>query len=151
MLSCGLSVSQIIIDRVSELYLRLERQMEHVLVLSFSIDPTLLETRNRILKDVGYTVIPAFSTEDAENKFLESDFDLAILCHSIPTHDRQYLSQIIHQRSPSTPVILISGARIERDPHIDAIISNDPEQLLAKLASILRNRKRSSIRRQKRA
>lgn len=125
--------------------------MEHVLVLSFSIDPTLLETRNRILKDAGYTVIPAFSTEDAENKFLEGDFDLAILCHSIPTHDRQYLSQIIHQRSPSTPVILISGARFERDPHIDAIISNDPEQLLAKLASILRNRKRSSIRRQKSA
>ena len=114
--------------------------MPQIVTLSVSLHPTLLETRSRVLRTGGYTVISTASVVDAATKFLAGDFDLVILCHSIPARDRRYLVARIRDHSPSTPLVLVSATESGHDASLDATIGNDPEQLLQELARVLRQR-----------
>lgn len=42
------------------------------------------------------------------DKLLNGDFDLVLLCHTMPDEDRRRLARIIGSYSPSAPVLFIS-------------------------------------------
>lgn len=58
--------------------------MPRVVILSVGNDEALLRSRNAVLRTAGYVVIEASSPRHAMAEFIGGDFDLVILCHSIP-------------------------------------------------------------------
>jgi CheY-like chemotaxis protein len=111
--------------------------MPHTLVLAIGHDPVLLETRSQVLQGAGYTVIPELSLKKAVARFREGDFDLVLLCHSIPAQDRELLTQLLRQHSSRTPIVSVSASLSALDSFADATIGNDPGELLVGLRELL--------------
>jgi CheY-like chemotaxis protein len=57
-------------------------------ILAVGQDPVLLKTRSQVLRAEGFTVVPVLSLIKAIGYLLEGDFDLILLCHSIPVQIR---------------------------------------------------------------
>jgi|SRR6185312_9002511 len=107
--------------------------MPHILALSVGQDPVLLETRRQILRHAGYTVVSALSVEQALQSFVSGDFDIVVLCHSMPVQDRERLTYSIRRHSPNTPVIVVTAKVGAMDSFADATIENEPEILLQEI------------------
>jgi DNA-binding NtrC family response regulator len=108
-----------------------------IILLAVGRDSVLLDSRSRLLRSDGYTVVNAFSGQQALALFLAGDFDAVVLCHSIPARERQTLAQAFHDHSPSTPVVLISTGFTSHDSIVDATLDNEPKHLLGELPKIL--------------
>jgi DNA-binding response OmpR family regulator len=65
------------------------------IALAVSLDPSLLRTRSQVLQSAGYIVVSASSVKEAVDYFQAGDFDLVILCHSLPAKDRERLTSLI--------------------------------------------------------
>jgi DNA-binding response OmpR family regulator len=78
------------------------------LILSAGRDPDLLKARNTALMAQGYRVAAASDSCEVVDKLLNGDFDLVLLCYTLPEEDRRRLVRIIIRHTPSTPVIVIS-------------------------------------------
>jgi CheY-like chemotaxis protein len=84
--------------------------MPHTLVLAIGRDAVLLETRSQVLQAAGYTVIPERSLKKAVARFRDGDFDLVLLCHSIPTQDRERLTRLLREHTSRTPIVSVSAS-----------------------------------------
>jgi CheY-like chemotaxis protein len=111
--------------------------MPHFVALAVGRDPLLLDTRSQVLRSDGYTVVTALSSEQALQQFKSGDFDLVILCHSIPISERERLADAMHRHSPNTPVVLVSRTPAQQATGGDASVASDPEQLLRDIPAIL--------------
>ena len=107
------------------------------LILSAGRNPDLLKQRNAALSAEGYKVASAWDSCEIVEKLLNGDFDLVLLCHSIPEEDRRRLAGIVASYTPSTPVIVVSEN--ERIAHEVAprAINCSPEQVMAAVRSSL--------------
>ena len=112
--------------------------MPSIVVLAVGYDRLLLESRSRVLNTGGYTVVPVLSLKLAVTEFLQKNFDLIVLCHSIPTGDRECLVYLFRERSPNVPIVFVSAGFGENDPFADATIDSDPNQLLLGLNEVLK-------------
>lgn len=111
--------------------------MPHALVLAVGHDPVLLETRSQVLQAAGYTVVPELSLKKAVAKFRGGDFDLVLLCHSIPTQDRERLTRLLREHTSRTPIVSVSCSVNGLDSFADATIGTDPRELLVGLRELL--------------
>ena len=111
--------------------------MPHIVALAVGQDPLLLEMRSQVLQSAGYMVVCALSVEEALHHFVSSDFDIVILCHSIPVLDRERLTCAIHSRSAATPVVVVASRFSAIDRFADAMIENEPDILLQEIPRIL--------------
>ena len=111
--------------------------MSPIVALAVGRDPLLLETRNQVLRSAGYTVVPALSVEQALQDFVSGDFDIVILCHSLPVRERERLTYAIRRHSPNTPVVAIASRLSALDSFADAMVENDPDVLLQELPKLL--------------
>lgn len=111
--------------------------MALTLVLSVGLDPELLITRNLVLQSAGYTVVAAFSPREAVDRLREGDFDLVLLCQSIPTKDKDHLVLWLRAFGSRIPVISISGFLYQRDAFADATVVSDPNVLLMAIREVL--------------
>jgi DNA-binding NtrC family response regulator len=112
--------------------------MPHIVTLSVGRDPLLLQTRSQVLRSDGYTVSSTLSAEQALQQFKAGDFDIVILCHSIPARERERLADAIHGHSPNTPVVVVAAGFSGKDRAVDAVIENEPATLLQELPRLLR-------------
>jgi len=114
------------------------------LILAVGQDPTLLDSRNAILRAAGYTVAPSLSIQHAIDQFRAGDFDLVVLCHSMHPDDRQRLTSLIRASGSQTPVlsvVAISGH--DPDAFADAVLPSDPRDFLRDLHDVLQKTKRN--------
>jgi CheY-like chemotaxis protein len=125
--------------------------MPHIVALAVGRDPVLLETRGQLLRKAGYRVVSALSTEQALQNFASGDFDIVILCHSIPVRERERLTYAIHRHSPNTPVVVVRARVSAMDSFADATIENEPEILLQEIPRILHKAPQKYQREPKRA
>jgi hypothetical protein len=114
--------------------------MHRIVTLSLGSDSLLLETCNQVLRNDGHTVVSALCIEQAFKEFAARDFDLVVLCHSIPEQERERFTKAIHSRTPNTLVVLVSQRLAGKDPFTDATVENDPARLLEELPVLLRKR-----------
>ncbi|HEX4663303.1 MAG TPA: hypothetical protein VH196_02860 [Terriglobales bacterium] len=112
--------------------------MPHIVTLSVGRDPLLLQTRGQVLRSDGYTVSSTLLVDQALQQFVAGDFDIVILCHSIPFREREKLAEAIHSRSPNTPVVVVAAGYGGKDRAADAVIDNEPATLLQELPKLLR-------------
>src|SRR3954452_11632010 len=99
-------------------------------ILSAGRDRPLLFTRNRVLEEAGYSVTPATTAAETVERFFGGDFDLVILCHSIPLEERERIAQLVRMHSPSTPVLLLAHPRPRRYNFGDLTVDSDADSLL---------------------
>jgi DNA-binding response OmpR family regulator len=111
--------------------------MPHIVALAVGRDPVLLQTRCQVLQSAGYTVVSALSLDQSLKEFRSGDFDLVILCHSIPELDRELLTKAVHSQSPKTPVIVVSATLSAMDRFADAMVENEPTTLLQEIPKLL--------------
>jgi DNA-binding response OmpR family regulator len=97
----------------------------------------LLKTRGQVLQTAGYIVVLTHSLKDAMAKFLHGDFDLVILCHSLPVEERERLTYLIREQTTLTPIISISSNLGQHDLFTDVTLDNDPNELITGLREVL--------------
>ena len=118
--------------------------MRSHILLSVGAQPELLRLRNAVLRNAGYYVHAETSVYEAMHLCLRSDFDLVILCHTIPEAEKMKLLTAIKTVTPSTPVIIArdSDTRTQADASVDSLDS--PGALLSCVAGLLTRRRLAS-------
>ena len=108
----------------------------------------LLETRRRVLEKLGLAVVTAMSAEEALAQIPALQFDLAILCHSLPADRRRQIAAALRKLNPAAPILLVGrepgGLAIDEDAAIDAVVDPHPERLTQTLSRLLQLKQRSS-------
>ena len=100
-------------------------------VLSTGRDPNVLRHRNAALEQAGYTVVAANSSPEIVERLFNGDFDVVLLCNSIPEEERRRLAEIIRSYSPSTPVIVISDFEGRKYSYGTRTVRCFPDQIIA--------------------
>jgi CheY-like chemotaxis protein len=112
--------------------------MSQTLVLSVGSDPTELDTRDLILKSAGYIVVSVMSINEAVHLFQDGDFDLVILCQSLPIRDSERLTRFIRASGSRVPIVSVSGTALaDRNAIVDATLDKDPAAFLEGLGDLL--------------
>jgi CheY-like chemotaxis protein len=112
--------------------------MSQTLVLSVGSDAVLLDTRDQILRTAGYVVISAASINEAVHLYRDGDFDLVVLCHSLPAKDCERLTCFIRASGSRIPIVCVSGAALaEQNAFVDATLDKNPVAFLRELEELL--------------
>ena len=105
-------------------------------ILSISYQEPLLQTRHMLLEQQGYDVTSALGFTDAMTHCRNGGFDLFVLGHSIPAHDKDELIRTFRQNCDA-PILSL---RRHGEPEVDAaeyhIFPDDPRELLNKVAEV---------------
>jgi CheY-like chemotaxis protein len=105
-------------------------------ILSVSYDELLLETRAEILSRRGYEVVSVHGLAECLDQCERGGFDLLILGHSIPDHDKLQFVEAF-RRSCSAPVISLLGNGDAPLPAADYQVVPEPQKLLQAVGKIL--------------
>lgn len=112
-------------------------QSPSTIILNVGQDPELLRTRALILRAQGYAV-ESCSICEAINCFRAGDFDLVILCHSVPQEERERLICLIRDCGCSTPVLFVAAASTDCPERLaDASSRSNPRELLQRIRDVL--------------
>jgi DNA-binding response OmpR family regulator len=106
-------------------------------ILAVGLDSSLLRTRALVLQSAGYVVQSASSVKDAVRSFLAGDFDLVLLCHSVPSLERDRLTCLIRASGSHTPVASVSGNSCPNDAFVTATLEDGPDKLLRGIRDVL--------------
>jgi DNA-binding response OmpR family regulator len=114
-------------------------------ILSIGIDQELLPLRNSVLRASGlYAVKQESDLSRAVQVFMDGDFDLVVLCHSIPSEERQRIATAIKAAKPSTLVLVVRTDGEATGVADGSVHSLDgPETLLRCVEELLSRQKRS--------
>jgi len=104
--------------------------MPLTIVLSVGFDLSLLRARGLVLESAGYLVESASSVKEAVDRFQSGDFDLVLLCHSVPRKDRDRVTSLIRASGSRTPIVSISGNLSQCDAFATATIEDGPNFLI---------------------
>jgi len=113
--------------------------MPLTVVLSVGLDPQLLTTRNLVLQSAGYTVVSAYSTKEAVDRFRGDDFDLVLLCQTVPVNEKDHLTLWIRASGSRIPVVSVSGRLCQDDVPAGVTVGSDPTALLWGIREVLIN------------
>ncbi len=112
--------------------------MSQTLVLSVGSDPFILDARDFILRSAGYIVVSAMSIEEAVHLFRDGDFDVIVLCHSLPMKDCERLTCLIRASGSQIPILSVSsGAAAGRNAFADATLDRAPGSFLRSLEEMM--------------
>jgi CheY-like chemotaxis protein len=108
------------------------------LILAVGREPALLEYRSQILRRAGYIVDSELSLKKAIQRYKCGDFDLVLLCHSIPVQERDRLISSIRAFGSLTPIVSVAPLHAcAPDAFADAMVEDAPEKLLSGIQSAL--------------
>lgn len=80
---------------------------------------------------MGGISAPASSSDEVNERLSGADFDLMLLCHSIPVQDRDRLIRTVRSKNSRIPIYLVASAWNEYEAGlVDGILSSRPEELL---------------------
>lgn len=119
--------------------------MALTLVLSVGLDPQLLETRNMVLQSAGYTLVSAHSIQEAVERFPQGDFDLVLLCQSVPAQQKNRLVNWIRASGSRVPVVCVSRNLDPGNAVIGVAVSTEPGSLLQGIREALINAEKSAV------
>jgi len=107
-------------------------------------DRVLAVTRSQVLRTAGYVVVTAFTPRQAIDEFVRGDFDLILLCHSIPGDARERLVTSLREHTSRTPIVSVASFDGHFDGFADATVENDPHLLVNSLREVLHRGRNNS-------
>jgi CheY-like chemotaxis protein len=120
--------------------------MALTVVLSVGLDSNLLRTRNLVLHSAGYTVVSAHSVKEAVDQFQAGDFDLVLLCQSLPARERDGLTWWMRATGAGIPVVTVAGNLCSGDVVAGVTVGSEPGALLWGIRDVLVNAKNRGAR-----
>ncbi len=81
---------------------------ERPLVLCFSRDQRLLETRSEVLA-LRYAVLPISTLQQLKTVDPQSEVDVVVLCHSLSEVECAGAAHVAHQRWPKAHIMTLSS------------------------------------------
>ncbi|MGD0830346.1 MAG: hypothetical protein ABR907_05340 [Terracidiphilus sp.] len=72
-------------------------------------------TRNQILRSAGYIVVSVMSVREGIQRFQDGDFDLIMLCHTLPINDGERLISFI--RASGSRILIVCVSEAESGQH----------------------------------
>jgi CheY-like chemotaxis protein len=111
--------------------------MPLTIVLCVGFDLSLLRARGLVLESAGYLVESVSTLKGAADRFQSGDFDLVLLCHSVPRKDRDRLTSLIRSSGSRTPIVSIAGNLGECDAFATATLEDGPNNFLAGIKDVL--------------
>jgi DNA-binding response OmpR family regulator len=107
-------------------------------ILSISYDESLLRTREWLLRASGFAVTSALGFTEAASHCRDSAFDLVIIGHSIPRHDRIALIEQVKKHN-HTRILSMRKQGEEIIPGVEHWVesSEGPDVLIAAVKSVL--------------
>jgi CheY-like chemotaxis protein len=116
------------------------------IVLAIGLDPSLMTIRDLVLQSAGYAVVEASSLEEAVDHFQSGDFDLVLLCYSVPAGDRERLASLIRASGSRIPIVSIAGSLGECDTFANSTLEDGPNKFVAGIRDALSNAKKTQRR-----
>src|SRR5580693_4664431 len=116
------------------------------IVLAVGFDLSLMTTRDLVLQSAGYVVVEASSLEEAVDHFQSGDFDLVLLCHSVPAGDRERLASLIRASGSRIPIVSIATSLGECDAFANSTLEDGPNKFVAGIRDALSNAKKNQRR-----
>ena len=113
------------------------------IVLAIGLDPSLMTIRDLVLQSAGYAVVEASSLEEAVDHFQSGDFDLVLLCHSVPAADREHLASLIRASGSRIPIVSIAGSLGECDAFANSTLEDGPNAFVAGIRDALSKPKKT--------
>jgi hypothetical protein len=107
-------------------------------ILSVSFDETLLTTRTMMLNSQGIEVEPVLGLSAAIHACITEDFDLAVICHSIPDDDKECIIKQVRAMSSMLVLTLRQGHKPPLKTADYDIDSGDPQAFLDCVNRILK-------------
>jgi CheY-like chemotaxis protein len=107
------------------------------IVLAIGFDSSLMMIRNLVLRSAGHAVVEASSLNEAVDQFQSGDFDLVLLCHSVPATERERLTRLIRASGSSTPIVSVAGSLGECDAFANATLEDGPNKFDAGIRDAL--------------
>jgi CheY-like chemotaxis protein len=108
------------------------------LILAVGREPALLEYRSQILRSAGYIVDSELSLKRAIQRYKYGDFDLVLLCHTIPVQERDRLISSIQAFGSLTPVVTVAPPGSQAPDAADDVTSEGrPEEFLSSIQCAL--------------
>jgi DNA-binding response OmpR family regulator len=102
-----------------------------VLILSIGLDANVLATRALILRSAGYTVVSAMSLREAVSLLHGSDFDIIVLCHTLPAKDCERLISMVRSSGSRIPVVAVADSEVSQHSSMaDATLDKEPVAFL---------------------
>ncbi len=107
-------------------------------ILSVSYLPSLLETREQLLKSEGYEVTSARDLNAALKACKGSKrFQLLIVGHSIPHAEKDLLIEAFRTNYPAAPILALKRIGEQPARGADLVIEPEPVELLRSVASLI--------------
>jgi CheY-like chemotaxis protein len=107
------------------------------MVLAVGLDPSLMTARMLVLQSAGYVVVRASSLKETVDHLQSGDFDLVLLCHSVPATDRERLTSLIRASGSRIPIVSIAGSLGECDAFANATLEDGPNKFVAGIREVL--------------
>jgi DNA-binding NarL/FixJ family response regulator len=109
-------------------------------VLLIGEDDLLQQTRAAVLRTTGATTV-CCNAVSAMAVQADRQCDLVVLCHSLSETLSAALTETIHSRWPSTPILRVAAVcawgAVDTDTTFNAIASADPEHLVGRTVELL--------------
>ncbi len=114
--------------------------MAETLILSVGLDPSILYSREAILRAEGYIVVSSTSIKEAFHLFQDGDFDLMIVDETVAAKDRERLTCLIRASGSRIPIASISSISRGGDVFPEATIPSHSADLVAEIRHLLAKR-----------
>jgi DNA-binding response OmpR family regulator len=126
-------------------------------ILFYGHDELLLMTRRRILEGVGFRADVTSEVKEIPRLVRKLPADLVVLCHSLSRTECVVAGLVARNHRPEVRMLLLAadGFFGERDRERDSLMSEvaddiltlslEPERLVAKVRSMLKERPQSSV------
>lgn len=115
--------------------------------LHIGIDDALLRSRTGLLEKAGLRVITAERLSGDGDRIAAENFDLAVLCHSLPADERAALARCLRRRNPAAPILLVDelpAPESAQPANIDGVLNRSPGPLIEGLRRIIENLRSSA-------
>jgi CheY-like chemotaxis protein len=107
------------------------------IVLAVGFDPSLMTARMLVLQSAGYVVVRASSLKKTTDHLQSGDFDLVLLCHSVPATKRERLTKFIRASGSRIPIVSIAGSLGDCDAFANVTLEDGPNKFLAGIREVL--------------
>lgn len=112
--------------------------LRYIRILSISDDPMVRSTRELVLRTDGYEIV-SISSNDLLSVSEIRSFDVAVICHSVPTERAMGLIDRLRRYKPEIRVLRVNSRvrRVEPFYEVDSEVLSGPGALLRAVKQLL--------------
>jgi CheY-like chemotaxis protein len=82
--------------------------MDAFRILSLGYDVILMPVRSMLLRYAGYEVVETYSVGEALRQIKAGEFDLLLMCHTIPLDQQEELLKALYLAQPQLPFLCLT-------------------------------------------